>query len=246
VDVSGFPTWDDKYKDLLVAVFSRFGEIDCISHNSSNEYRILYFDSRSPLAVLSALHAEPVYTDHVQVTSEDLVPLFLAGAPAAPTPAPKQPSLEKTNEFTINIPELESGHETRSTVMIRNVPRSFDQKTVIDLLTRRFKPRPNTTVFDFVYLPMDLVNRVNVGYVFINLTEPRFVSDCLRLFNSRTWRSILEAVKWPSMQDPEMGKVARVTFARIQGRDALMEHFNKSSIMTNHSESIRPYFVDYY
>ena len=256
VDVSGIPTWDEKYKELMITVFSKFGEVECISHNSEDEYRVLFFDSRSPLSVQAALYSERLYTDRVQVSPDQLVQLLLAGSSALgcssvlETPsellASESKKQKSTSEFAIFVSDIETGTEKRTTVMIRNIPRSFTQRTVIDILKLRFTSRRDPTdqaLFDFLYLPMDLVNRVNVGYAFINFTKPQYVIDCYRLFNSKTWRTVMESAGLPRIEDPEMSKVARVSFARIQGRDNLMGHFNKSSIMLNHPESVRPYFL---
>lgn len=256
VDVSGLPTWDKKYKEFMITVFSKFGEVECISHNSEDVFRVLFFDSRSPLAVQAALYNERFYTDRVQVSSEQMVQLLLTGSstfgcvpvkPMAPDETLSERNSQKnTAEFAIVVAKLETGAEERTTVMIRNIPRTFSQRAVLDLLRLRVSSRMDLmddVVFDFLYLPMDLVNRVNVGYAFINFTKPQYVIDCYRLFNSKTWRTIIEAAGLPRIEDPEMSKVARVSFARIQGRDNLMEHFNKSSIMLNHPESVRPYFL---
>jgi hypothetical protein len=256
VDVSGIPAWDEKYKELMITVFSKFGEVECISHNSEDVFRVLFFDSRSPLAVQAALYNERLYTDRVQVSSEQMVQLLLAGSstfgcvpvkPVAPDGTfPERNSQKNTAEFAIFVAKLENGEEERTTVMIRNIPRSFSQRAVIELLRMRLSSRMDLMgedMFNFLYLPMDLVNRVNVGYAFINFTKPQYVIDCYRLFNSKTWRTVIEAAGLPRIEDPEMSKVARVSFARIQGRDNLMGHFNKSSIMLNHPESVRPYFL---
>ena len=244
VDVCGFPTWDSRYKDLLLSVFSKFGEIESITHNSTDQYRVAFFDSRTPLAIQSVLHPNIDNPDHVKITSEELVPLLLAGTTLddveaeVPLPTPQTPS--KT-EFMIDVSRLESGAETRTTVMIRNIPRSFNKKTVSEIISKRFgKDRP---VFDFLYLPMDLINRLNVGYLFINFVSTKFVSQCVRLFHGKTWRLIAEATGVTEHGNEDMGKVSRVTFARLQGKESLMEHFSKSSVMHNQPASMRPLFL---
>jgi hypothetical protein len=251
VDVTGFPTWDIRYKDVLLSIFTKFGEIESITHNSTDEYRIAFFDSRSPLAIQGVLHPDCIHTESIKVSSEDIVPLLLAGANIetvsgeSQSPESSEPSIaprKTANEFAIDVLKLEKGEEKRTTVMIRNIPRSFTQNTLISLINKRFELTQNQLVFDFLYLPIDLANRVNVGYVFINFTKPEHVIQCLRFFNSKTWRNIVDVAGVPLLGCEELSKVARVTFARLQGKDCLMEHFSKSSIMNNQPASIRPFF----
>ncbi len=264
ITVSGFPTCDSTYKDVLLSVFGKFGEIETITHNSIDEFKVAFFDSRTPLAIQAILHPDRTYSDHIKVSSDELLPLLLAGASMESTPAIDQKTRVRSKtedsdsgdsgktpraEFAIDMYQLESGKERRTTVMIRNIPRSFTQQTIGDIIKKRFMIRKrqqyndDEPIFDFIYLPMDLVNRVNVGYVFINFTRPEYVVHSLRFLNGKTWRNILESVGSDRSQDQEITKVARVTFARLQGKDALMEHFSKSSIMHNQPQSIRPLFL---
>jgi hypothetical protein len=90
---------------------------------------------------------------------------------------------------------------------------------------------------------MDLINRLNVGYLFINFVSTKFVSQCVRLFHGKTWRLIAEATGVTEHGNEDMGKVSRVTFARLQGKESLMEHFSKSSVMHNQPASMRPLFL---
>jgi len=56
---------------------------------------------------------------------------------------------------------------TETTVMLRNIPNRYTQGMLLSLLDEHnFK-----SCYDFVYLPMDFRNGVNLGYAFVNLAS---------------------------------------------------------------------------
>jgi len=64
--------------------------------------------------------------------------------------------------------------ETRSTVMLRDLPEDYSRSLLLKLLEAQgFFGR-----FDFVYLPVDFKHQKNLGYALINLVSP---SEALRL-----------------------------------------------------------------
>jgi hypothetical protein len=73
--------------------------------------------------------------------------------------------------------------------------------------------------FDFFYLPIDFKNKCNVGYAFINMIEPRSILPLVERFDNRRWEKF------------NSEKVCQVSYARIQGRAALISHFQNSSLM---------------
>lgn len=54
------------------------------------------------------------------------------------------------------------------------------------LLERLDKTHPGQ--YDFFYLPMDLKNNCNVGYAFINMTDPIYVLTLYEDLNGRSWQ----------------------------------------------------------
>jgi protein phosphatase 1 regulatory subunit 42 len=73
--------------------------------------------------------------------------------------------------------------------------------------------------FDFFYLPIDFKNKCNVGYAFINMIEPRHILPLVERFDNRRWEKF------------NSEKVCQISYARIQGRAALISHFQNSSLM---------------
>lgn len=78
--------------------------------------------------------------------------------------------------------------------------------------------------YDFFYLPIDFKNRCNVGYCFINFLEPRFIAPFVRSFNGQRWKSF------------NSEKVCAVSFARIQGKQAMIGRFQNSSLLEKDDE----------
>jgi hypothetical protein len=73
--------------------------------------------------------------------------------------------------------------------------------------------------FDFFYLPIDFKNKCNVGYAFINMAAPADILPLVERFDGRRWERF------------NSEKVCAVSYARIQGRAALISHFQNSSLM---------------
>ena len=77
----------------------------------------------------------------------------------------------------INLMELLQGADTRTTIMLKNIPNKFNQQTVLDLINKCHEGR-----YDYFYLPMDLKTQCNVGYAFINFAHPLFILDFFSQF----------------------------------------------------------------
>eukprot|EP00160_Parvularia_atlantis_P016871 Unigene5560_Nuclearia_a/m.16996 Unigene5560_Nuclearia_a/g.16996 ORF Unigene5560_Nuclearia_a/g.16996 Unigene5560_Nuclearia_a/m.16996 type:complete len:211 (+) Unigene5560_Nuclearia_a:273-905(+) len=154
----------------------------------------------------------PPYTSP---TSAILAP---APTPASSSTAPSPPSarealqlLEKDPHppaLEVDIPAVLNGTEQRTTVMIRNVP-----NRVAPVQLREFLDSYIRDGYDLMYLPMDFQRGNNFGYCFVNLVHPRVVVPLIDYMMGKRWPST------PSR------KVCHINYARIQGRQALCEHF---------------------
>jgi hypothetical protein len=259
VEVVGFDnTGGLECQELMLSVFGRFGEVESINLSSNSGFTLVFFDTRSALAVQRALLPEqdmirPPFSERVVVTADQLLHLLLIGNKYSDETDVSPPQLIRSppsrdfdraksasNEFAILLRDIEKGRDKRTTVMIRNIPKTFSQTFFMSILEGRF---PNGS-FDFVYLPMDLMNGVNVGYAFINFQDPHSIIPFFNFFNNKTWHLILQTLEIPGARafEPDISKrTCKVTYARIQGLDQLGEHFRSSSIMSQ-PDSIRPYF----
>ncbi|PKI77090.1 hypothetical protein CRG98_002593 [Punica granatum] len=123
----------------------------------------------------------------------------------------------------------ESGNsgDSRTTVMIKNIPNKYSQKLLLNMLDNHCincneqigdedSPEQPFSSYDFVYLPIDFNNKCNVGYGFVNMTSPQAAWRLYKAFHLRHWEVF------------NSRKICEVTYARIQGLEALKEHFKNS------------------
>ena len=83
--------------------------------------------------------------------------------------------------------------------------------------------------FDFFYLPVDFKNKCSVGYAFVNFIDCQIIPAFMNAFDNKRWERF------------NSDKVCKVTYARLQGKEMLMDHFKSSSIMQQH-KNLRPFF----
>ncbi|QRV94239.1 RNA recognition motif protein [Ceratobasidium sp. AG-Ba] len=114
----------------------------------------------------------------------------------------------------VDVQRIEAGLDTRTTIMLKNIPNKMSTKNLIDFIDA-VTPR----AIDFLYLRFDFQNECNVGYAFVNFMN---ISDLLKFMKARLGR------KW-NMYASE--KVLGAGYANYQGKEALIEKFKNSSIM---------------
>ncbi|CAE6356662.1 unnamed protein product [Rhizoctonia solani] len=114
----------------------------------------------------------------------------------------------------VDISRIEAGLDTRTTIMLKNIPNKMSTKNLIDFI-EVVTPR----AIDFLYLRFDFQNECNVGYAFVNFID---ISDLLKFMKATLGR------KW-NMYASE--KVLGAGYANYQGKEALIEKFKNSSIM---------------
>ena len=78
--------------------------------------------------------------------------------------------------------------------------------------------------YDFFYLPIDFKNRCNVGYAFISFLDPAFVAPFVREFEGQRWNNF------------NSDKVCSISYARIQGKAAMISRFQNSSLLEKDDE----------
>lgn len=124
--------------------------------------------------------------------------------------------------FSLVLDKVRSGGDTRTALMIRNIPNKYSSKMLSSALEETHRGH-----FNFLYLPIDFKNKCNVGYAFINFTAPRHIVAFYAEFHGRKWGKF------------NSDKVCEITYARIQGKQPLISHFSNSSLM-NEDPKCRP------
>ena len=114
--------------------------------------------------------------------------------------------------FAFDVEEAATGGKlARTTVMIKNIPNKYSQRMLLQVLEATYGGQ-----YDFFYLPIDFKNKANLGYGFVNFKTSEAALAFFREFHKKRW------------SDFNSKKVCEITYARVQGKDALVEHFKNS------------------
>jgi len=121
---------------------------------------------------------------------------------------------EDPSKYELDIEKVKRGLDTRTTLMIKNIPNKYDQQMLLQAVDKNHKG-----TYDFFYLPIDFKNKCNVGYAFINFIDPTSIVTFYEDFNNKKWEKF------------NSEKVCKLTYARIQGKDCMIVHFKNSSLL---------------
>ncbi|XP_050221418.1 protein MEI2-like 1 isoform X1 [Mercurialis annua] len=125
-------------------------------------------------------------------------------------------------QYELDIERIMGGEDKRTTLMIKNIPNKYTSKMLLAAIDEYCRG-----TYDFIYLPIDFKNKCNVGYAFINMIDPQQITPFHKAFNGKKWEKF------------NSEKVASLAYARIQGKSALIAHFQNSSLM-NEDKRCRP------
>ncbi|XP_015955744.1 protein MEI2-like 1 isoform X2 [Arachis duranensis] len=125
-------------------------------------------------------------------------------------------------QFELDLGRIMQGEDTRTTLMIKNIPNKYTSKMLLAAIDERCRG-----TYDFLYLPIDFKNKCNVGYAFINMIDAAQIIPFHQAFNGKKWEKF------------NSEKVASLAYARIQGKASLIAHFQNSSLM-NEDKRCRP------
>ncbi|GLU20811.1 hypothetical protein SLE2022_369930 [Rubroshorea leprosula] len=132
------------------------------------------------------------------------------------------PNNADKKQYELDIDRIIHGEDSRTTLMIKNIPNKYTSKMLLAAIDEHCRG-----TYDFIYLPIDFKNKCNVGYAFINMIDPQQIIPFHKAFNGKKWEKF------------NSEKVASLAYARIQGKTALIAHFQNSSLM-NEDKRCRP------
>lgn len=184
------------------------------------------YQSHNVLEPWTMYTSSPYYPQPLHPVAEYPFPYPASSAPLQPgTVATRPPSLAHSSSRAppegnqLDIKKIELGVDTRTTVMVKNIPNKMTDKELITYINKVCPRR-----IDFLYLRMDFQNGCNVGYAFVNFIS---VQDLLRFAKARLNE------KW-NIYSSE--KVLQMSYANYQGKEALVEKFKNSCIMDEREE----------
>ncbi|XVE83612.1 hypothetical protein DITRI_Ditri16bG0101200 [Diplodiscus trichospermus] len=130
--------------------------------------------------------------------------------------------IDNKKQYQLDLDKIINGEDIRTTLMIKNIPNKYTSKMLLAAIDENHRG-----TYDFLYLPIDFKNKCNVGYAFINMISPSHIISFYQAFNGKKWEKF------------NSEKVASLAYARIQGKTALVAHFQNSSLM-NEDKRCRP------
>ncbi|XAR52794.1 hypothetical protein NMG60_11021069 [Bertholletia excelsa] len=130
--------------------------------------------------------------------------------------------IDSKKQYQLDLEKIKNGEDTRTTLMIKNIPNKYTSKMLLAAIDENHRG-----TYDFLYLPIDFKNKCNVGYAFINMLSPSHIIPFYEEFNGKKWEKF------------NSEKIASLAYARIQGKAALVLHFQNSSLM-NEDKRCRP------
>ena len=112
----------------------------------------------------------------------------------------------KGEKNLLNLDDIASGKDTRTTVMIRNIPIKYTDETLIEAL-EEFKGK-----FNCLYMPFDYEKNGNKGYAFINFVNPLHILYFHEKFYGKKWQLF------------ESSKICELNSANFQGINEIQKH----------------------
>jgi hypothetical protein len=134
------------------------------------------------------------------------------------------------HNLTLSIDDVRCGRDHRSSLMVRNIPNKYTQQM---LLAEFADAGHGPTKMDFFYLPIDFKNRCNRGYAFVNFVDYRDIIAFFDEYNGRGWKRF------------NSDKICDITYARIQGKAAMLKRFENSALMEKDDEYRPKVFVSH-
>ena len=123
----------------------------------------------------------------------------------------------------INLMDIFQYKDLRTTLMIKNIPNKYTISSFLEEINENFK---NT--YDIFYLPIDYINKCNLGFAFINFIEPFHIILFYELYRGKKWKKF------------NSDKICELLYAKFQGRKELIAHFEKGKVLTFETEDKRP------
>ena len=127
----------------------------------------------------------------------------------------------KSKNIPINLDNIALGKETRTTVMIKNIPIKYDTKVLLKEL------EPFDGKFNCLYMPYDYTKNGNKGYAFLNFVNPYHILLFYEWFHGKSWLYF------------ESKKICDLYYANYQGIEEIKNHAK------NYKGSKKPlFFID--
>ena len=123
---------------------------------------------------------------------------------------------EEELNLTLEINNIISQKDKRTTLMIKNIPNKFNEEYILNIINQNFKG-----TFDVFVLPTDINKFKNFGYAFINFTSSYYIPYFYFMFNGNMWFGT------------NSQKICELAYSKVQGKTALLEHYPSKIVFCN-------------
>ena len=82
----------------------------------------------------------------------------------------------------IDIIEIISGKDKRTTLMLRNIPNKYKLDDLVKEIDKSFWGK-----YDYINLPIDYERKLNLGYAFINFVDPLHIILFYETYHNKRW-----------------------------------------------------------
>lgn len=211
----GYPTHNEEIGSTGSLIMNQLSSTVDQQQSNNNSPRLVVIhgnnDSSAAQMTRSSENKRPPDSPHGSIL-EVMTPTTADSGASSPEDSTKD--LKKKNN--LGSSEKDSNSVANyTTVMLRNIPNKYTRSMLLEVIDEKF-----CGLYDFFYLPIDFRNKCNVGYAFLNFIHTHYAHLFIEEFEGYK----LDAFK--------SRKVCQVSWGRVQGLQANIEHYRNSAVMS--------------
>lgn len=112
-----------------------------------------------------------------------------------------QPQAVNPQNNKIKLVNIIIGSDKRTTLMLRNIPNKYTLNNIVDEIGSAFWGK-----YDCINLPIDYETKLNLGYAFINFTDPFHIIQFFSKFHLKKWSKYKSEKKMDMTYADKQGK----------------------------------------
>ena len=117
--------------------------------------------------------------------------------------------------------------DKRTTLIIRNIPNKYTMQLFQNEINEHFFGK-----YDILYLPLDFVNKTNLGFGFINFIDPIHILYFFSEFIGKKWNIF------------NSEKRCQLAYAKIQGKNSLLKYIYKKNMNNKCNLPTNSFFIE--
>lgn len=110
--------------------------------------------------------------------------------------------------YDINIIKILTQEDTRTMLMIRNIPNKFTKDHFLNIFNKHFESK-----FNLFLLPTDINEKKNYGYAFINFIHHYYIINFYELFQGKKW------------ENTNSVKICNIIYSKIQNVSEMIKYY---------------------